>query len=257
MENKKGKKILIVILIILLVIAIGTAIFIYLKLQEKDNYVSKLENDLNEVKNQLTQVQEQNKKENEEKTEDKKEPEEEVNIDVDKINEKHVKKIINIMNAGDSKAIFSSIMDINFDVAIAYFLDLYNNDISFKNGNITYLITKIPYTDYENKVKEIFAKDSTDLVYTLCKFAGKNNILNRDGVVAVSEMGWTGGGYKYNSQKLISKENNIYNYEVSYGYVTGGTIFEPVYTDSIMKVTGTIEDGEYKILNLEIKDKLK
>ena len=245
MENKKGKKILIVILIILLVIAIGTAIFIYLKLQEKDNYVSKLENDLNEVKNQLTQVQEQNKKENEEKTEDKKEPEE-ASIDIDKINEKHVKKIINIMNAGDCRTVLLRIMDLEGYNTTGEFRDEHDNP---------YEMTDIPYTDFENKVKEIFAKDSTGLVYTLCKFGAKGSILNKNGFVAVCGVGGSGSSYEYNSQKLISKENNMYNYEVSYKVRIGGSMGEPIYKDSTMKVTGIIEDGEYKILYFIIVDR--
>lgn len=240
MEKRKGNTVVGIIFIVLLVIAVVVAVYFAVVANKKDQEISSIKEDVAKMKDELEKKELEKEEKNSNTIVEEKNTT--VSIDVDKQNEELSKKVLKIKSAGDSVGIYLAIMDMTANSDSYMKIDKFQK--VDRNG-VKYSITDTSYSTFTAKLKETFTDAGIDYLFSSFKYGGRNNILEINSKVAVAEYGWSGSGYSYKSQKLVSKNGNTYNYEVTYSRPNGFESTET--TDCTMTVTGKVENNQYRI----------
>ena len=244
--GKKGKvAVIIVILVVLLLAAIGTAVYFYLDNKNKNNVIQELNSDIESLNEESSEADEVK---NNLVAEENKEQEEKYNADEE--NKELVEKCLKIKGSGDSIGYYLKIMEIEDKNEKMSYYNNRNMIESPSGNNYRYYLTDDLYSDYEKKVGEIFATDSLDGINkVMSNFAG-GNIIEVDGKVAISELGWSGRDYRFESQELVSSENGKYVYRITYS--RNLTMEENSARENLTGISvGKIENGNYRLESFE------
>lgn len=235
--KKSGKVAIFILIIFLIVISIIACGYFIIKLDKK-------EKEMETIKDELTKLREDLGNQNVE--EDKIEKNKEDNsIAIDSLNEEYSKKILEIKFAGSVEGIYFAIM--GKDGNAKDFEELSKNSKIIYKNNYEYRLTNVNYSDYQNNVSFMTKSLFESLISR--KYLCENAIINVDGKVAINSLTWTGTNWQYESQKLISKENNTYTYEIKYKLIYINETTEE-YTATII---GKVENGKYIIEKFENK----
>ncbi len=240
MEKNKSNKVIIIILVVVLICVAAFSIYIFMDSKSKDKQIENMENaisDLQSKEDEKDGQTAQNKEENNAKEENS------TSIDTNKYNEDYAKRILQIYNSGDAIAIFYNIIqkDVNYQEIDSFEV--------VENNGVNYYITNTDYSEFKAKLNVFLTDEGIESLFDNFKYGGKQNVIEINGKVAVAEYGWSGNACDFLSQKLISNENGKYVYEVSYRSPLTMELLE--YETKTMKLTGVVEDGTYKISNIE------
>ena len=243
--NKNKQSIISLILFVCFVISVVVCGYYILKLDSKEKELANLKEDITQIKYEL------NKKEDvlrdEENTDTS---EEESKLDVDSLNEKYSKRIINILGSGYVQGQYFAVMGIEENQEN---FDKYNGFNEIKKNNYTYKITDVSFDEYEKEWKSYISESlMKELIGCKTVVDYSDAIINVNGKVAINNIEWVGGIKKtYLSQKLISKNENVYAYEVKYKSAYG---IDPAdYEEKVATVTGKVENGKYIIESFQTK----
>lgn len=235
--KKEGKAVIIVILLVFFIAAVSACGFFIIKLNYKEKEIQKIQEDLAQVKEDLNN----NKKEN---NGDVSNVEDKVNIDVDSLNEKHSKTILKIKSAGSCEGKYLAIM--GKEGTSNDYQDLEKNSSKTSKNSFSYIVTSNSYSEYEKTWQSFMSKSLFDEIVNFKGIVDSSNaIININEKVAINEAAWSGSELTFISQNLVSKENNVYTYEVKYRQLAKREPEE--YEDKIAIVTGRIDGQNYII----------
>ena len=247
--KKEGRAVAVLVLLVFFIIAVAACGYYMIKLDKKEKEMQAIQEDLNQIKEEL-------KNKNEEIKEEAKQSKEEtskndaVSIDVDALNKEHCERILKIMGAGSFDGMYLAIMGKEIN---AYELNkLAQNTTTFYKNNYSYDVINENYSDYEKEWLSFLSKSMYEKLVSFKSVDALNAIISVDGKVAINQGGWSGRRHEFDSQKLISKNNNIYIYDVKYKRVVGSMDSEE-YETLNATVTGKVENGNYIIEKFENK----
>lgn len=247
--KKEGRAIAVLVLLVFFILAVAACGYFMIKLDKKEKEMQAVQDDLNQIKEELKNKNEEIKEEAKQQKEEASKKEE-VSIDVDALNKEHCERILKMMGAGSFDGIYLAIMGKEIN---AYELNkLAQNSTTIYKNNYSYDLINENYSDYEKEWLSFLSKSMYEKLVSFKSVESLDAIINVDGKVAINQGGWSGRRHEFDSQKLISKNNNIYIYDVRYKRAIGSMDSEESETLNAT-VTGKVENGNYIIEKFENK----
>ena len=213
--RKEGRAIAVLVLLVFFILAVAACGYFMIKLDKKEKEMQAVQEDLNQIKEELRN---KNKEINEEK-QDKETKKDEASIDVDALNKEHCEKILKIMGAGSFDSIYLAIMEKENNENELN--NLTKNSTTIYKNNYSYNLIDESYSNYEKEWSSFLSKSLYEKLASYKSINSYDAFISVDGKVAINQGGWSGRNYKFYSQNLISKNDNIYIYEVTYQRAVG------------------------------------
>lgn len=233
--KKEGRAVAVLVLLVFFIIAVAACGYYMIKLDKKEKEMQAVQDDLNQIKEEL-------KNKNEEIKEEAKQQKEEVPIDVDALNKEHCERILKMMGAGSFEGKYNAIMKKNGEP---------NYTSDYSKGQFSFKVTDENYSDYERAWKSFISESLFEEIVKYKMATVENAIIDVNGKVAINVLMWTGSTMEFVSHKQISKEGNLYTYEVKYKVKVRWDPEE--YDDKTAIVTGRVDGSNYIIEKFETK----
>ena len=244
--RKEGRAIAVLVLLVFFILAVAACGYFMIKLDKKEKEMQAVQEDLNQIKEELGN---KNKEINEEK-QDKETKKDEASIDVDALNKEHCERILKIMGAGSFDSIYLAIMEKENNENELN--NLTKNSTTIYKNNYSYNLIDESYSNYEKEWSSFLSKSLYEKLASYRSINSFDAFISVDGKVAINQGGWSGRNYKFYSQNLISKNDNIYIYEVTYQRAVG-SMDSQEYETLNATVTGRVEGSNYIIEKFENK----
>ena len=244
--RKEGRAIAVLVLLVFFILAVAACGYFMIKLDKKEKEMQAVQEDLNQIKEELRN---KNKEINEEK-QDKETKKDEASIDVDALNKEHCERILKIMGAGSFDGIYLAIMEKENNENELN--NLTKNSTTIYKNNYSYNLIDESYSNFEKQWSSFLSKSLYEKLASYRSINSFDVFISVDGKVAINQGGWSGRNYKFYSQNLISKNDNIYIYEVTYQRAVG-SMDSQEYETLNATVTGRVEGSNYIIEKFENK----
>ena len=237
-RQKEGRAIVVVVLLIFFIIAVAVCGYFMIKLDKKEKEMQAIQEDLNQIKEELKNKNEEIKEETKEETSKK----DAVSIDVDALNKEHCERILKIMGAGSFEGKYKAIMKKTGEI---------NYTSDYSKGEYAFKVTDENYSDYEKEWQTFMSKSLFEEILKFKNIKASDAIINVNGKVAINVLVWSGSSIDFVSQKQISKDDNVFTYEVKDKVKVRWDPEE--YEEKIATVTGRVEGSNYIIEKFENK----
>lgn len=239
--KKEGRAIVVVVLLIFFIIAVAVCGYFMIKLDKKEKEMKAIQEDLNQIKEELKNKNEKIKEESKQSKEETSKNNA-VSIDVDALNKEHCERILKIMGAGSFEGKYKAIMKKNGEI---------NYTSDYSKAEYAFKITDENYSDYEKEWQTFMSRSLFEEILKFKNVKASDAIINVNGKVVINVLAWSGSSIDFVSQKQISKDDNVYTYEVKYKVKVRWDPEE--YEEKIATVTGRVEGSNYIIEKFENK----
>lgn len=231
--KKEGRTVVTVVLLVCFIIAVFVCGYFIVKLDKKEKELENIQEDLAQIKQELGKTETKKTTENKESA-----------IDVDELNEKYSKRILGLMGAGSFEAKYLAIFGKENKA--------FTNTSKISKNNYTYILTNDSYSDFEKEWQNFMSQSLMEELVGNKFISYSDAIINIDGKVAINEGAWTGIGLKFESQKMISHENDLYEYEVRYKSSISN-LDSGEFEEKTATVIGRVKNSKYIIEKFETK----
>lgn len=233
--RKEGRTVVTVLLLICFIIAVFVCVYFIVKLDKKEKELENMQEDLAQIKQELGKTE--GKTETKNTTENK-----ESAIDVDELNEKYSKRILGVMGAGSFEGKYLAIFGKEYKT--------YTSTSRISKNNYTYILTSDSYNDFEKEWQNFMSQSLIEELVGNKFISYSDAIISVDGKVAINEGSWTGIGLKFESQKMKSHENDLYEYEIKYKRPIN-SLDSGEYEEKTAIVVGRVKNSKYIIEKFE------
>lgn len=231
--KKEGRAVAVLVLLVFFILAVAACGYYMIKLDKKEKEMQAIQEELSQIKEELK---------NKNIKDEAKQPKEEVSIDVDALNKEHCERILKMMGAGSFEEKYKAIMKKTGEI---------NYTSDYSKGEYAFKLTDESYSDYERVWKSFISESLFEEIVKYKMATVENAIIDVNGKVAINVLMWTGSTMEFVSHKQISKEGNLYTYEVKYKVKVRWDPEE--YDDKTAIVTGRVDGSNYIIEKFETK----